>query len=47
MWDSVKLILLWIGIPILGVLVSCVGFLISCILGRLVTRDKENKEWNL
>ena len=44
MSDFVKLMLLWIGIPILGVLVSCVGLLISCILGRLVTRDKENKE---
>jgi len=44
MSDSVKLILLYIAIPIIGVLVSCVGFLISCIFGCLVTRDKENKE---
>ena len=37
MSDDVKLILLWIGIPVIGAL-------ISCIIGRLVTRDKENKE---
>ena len=37
MSDFVKLILLWIGIPIIGAL-------ISYILGCLVTRDKENKE---
>lgn len=34
MSDDVKLILLWIGIPIIGAL-------ISCILGHLVTHDKE------
>lgn len=37
MGDFVKLILLWIGIPVFGAL-------ISYILGYLVTRNKENKE---
>ena len=44
MWDSIKLILLYMAIPIIGVSVSYVCFLVSCILGRLVTHDKENEE---
>lgn len=47
MSDYIKLILLYMSIPIIGVLVSYVCFLISCILRRLVAQDKEiNNESN-
>jgi hypothetical protein len=45
MRDFTKLILLWIGIPIIGVSISCIlGWLATKIHKNLWKIDKENKQ---